>query len=74
MTYVAQCGILTLQPRSITMYSVLDKAIVAFLMGVFGIVGVVWHPLNISDATVASIVSIVTPLLVYIWPNAPKDS
>jgi len=56
------------------MYSVLDKAIVAFLMGVFGIVGVVWHPLNISDATVASIVSIVTPLLVYIWPNAPKDS
>jgi hypothetical protein len=56
------------------MYTTLDKAIVALVMGVVGIIGVVWHPLSISNETIASIVGILTPLLVYVWPNAPKDS
>ena len=56
------------------MYTSLDKAIVALVMGIIGIVGVLWHPLSISPETVASVVGILTPLLVYLWPNAPKDS
>ena len=55
------------------MFSKLDKAIVALVMGVIGIVGVLWKPLNVSAETVASVVAILTPLLVYVWPNAPKD-
>ena len=56
------------------MYTKLDKAIVALVMGILGMVGVIWHPLNISPETVASVVGILTPVLVYAWPNAPKDS
>lgn len=56
------------------MYTNLDKAIVACVMGVLGLLGVFWHPINISGETVATIVSIVTPILVYLVPNAPKDS
>jgi hypothetical protein len=55
------------------MFTNLDKAIVALVMGIVGIVGVVWHPINISPEAVASFVGIITPLLVYLWPNAPKD-
>lgn len=50
-----------------------NKAIVAFVMGVIGIIGVFWKPLNVSPETVTTVVGILTPLLVYIWPNAPKD-
>ncbi len=56
------------------MFTNLDKTIVALVMGILGVVGVVWHPLGVSEATVASVVGIITPLLVYIWPNAPKDA
>jgi len=56
------------------MYTALDKAIVALIMGIVGIVGMVWHPVNISDSTIATIVGILTPILVYVWPNAPKDT
>lgn len=55
------------------MYSTLDKAIVAAIMGVIGIVSVIWKPVNITSETVATIVGIVTPVLVYLWPNAPRD-
>jgi hypothetical protein len=55
------------------MFSSLDKALVALVMGIIGIIGVVWKPLNISAETVASVIGILTPLLVYVWPNAPKD-
>lgn len=56
------------------MYTTLDKAIVALVMGVLGIIGVIWHPLAISSETVATVVGVLTPLLVWAWPNAPKDS
>lgn len=55
------------------MYTTFDKAIVALVMGVLGVVGIFWKPVNISPETVATIVSVLTPLLVYVWPNAPKD-
>lgn len=56
------------------MYTKLDKAIVSAILGILGIVGIVWKPINISPEVIASIVGIATPLLVYLWPNAPKDS
>lgn len=55
------------------MYTKLDKALVALVMGVIGVVGMVWHPVAINDTTVATIVSLLTPVIVYFWPNAPKD-
>lgn len=56
------------------MYTALDKAIVACVMGILGLIGVIWHPVNISPETVATVVSIVTPILVYLVPNLPKDT
>jgi len=56
------------------MYTTLDKALVAAVMGVLGIIGIVWKPINIPPETIATIIGILTPLLVYVWPNAPKDS
>ena len=56
------------------MYTTFDKAIVALVMAVIGIIGVVWKPINIDPTLVATIVGIATPLLVYLWPNLPKDS
>ncbi len=55
------------------MYTALDKAIVAAIMGLLGLIGVIWHPISISPEMVATIVSVVTPILVYLIPNAPKD-
>lgn len=55
------------------MYSTLDKTIVAAIMGIIGIVSVVWKPVNISPETVTTIVGILTPILVYLWPNLPRD-
>lgn len=55
------------------MFTSLDKAIVALIMAIIGIVGVVWKPINVSPEVVTTIVGVLTPLLVYIWPNAPKD-
>lgn len=55
------------------MYTTLDKAIVALVMGIVGFVGTVWHPLNVDPSVVAAIVGALTPIIVYLWPNAPKD-
>ena len=55
------------------MYTTFDKTLVTLIMGVIGVIGVLWHPLGISSEVVASLVSTVTPLIVYVWPNAPKD-
>ena len=56
------------------MYSTFDKALVACVMGILGVVGVIWHPVNISSDTIATVVSILTPVLVYLIPNVPKDT
>lgn len=55
------------------MFSSFDKAIVGlvmaalFLLNHFGIVP--WTPTPEIESTVATIVGIATPLLVYWWPN-----
>lgn len=56
------------------MYSTLDKALVALVMGIIGVIQVMWHPVNISQEAVTTIIGVLTPVLVYVWPNAPKDS
>jgi hypothetical protein len=55
------------------MYTTLDKAVVALIMGVIGVVGAVYKPLNIDPGVIATIVGGLTPIVVYFWPNAPKD-
>lgn len=37
------------------MYTALDKAIVALIMAVIGIIGVFWKPLNVSPETVTTL-------------------
>ena len=56
------------------MYTTLDKAIVALVMAAIGIVNVVtpWH-FGLDQSTVTTIVAALTPILVWAWPNAPKD-
>ena len=56
------------------MYTQFDKAIVALVMAIIGIVGVVWKPLGVSPEIVAGVVTAITPILIYIFPNKiPKD-
>jgi hypothetical protein len=55
------------------MYSTLDKALVALVMGIIGVIGTVWKPLNVDPSVVATIIGGLTPVIVYFWPNAPKD-
>ncbi len=54
------------------MYTTFDKTLVTLIMGVIGVIGVLWRPFDISAEVVASLVSTLTPLIVYIWPNAPN--
>lgn len=56
------------------MYTSFDKALVTLVMAVIGIVGVLWKPLNVSPEVVATVVSAITPVLVYLMPNVPKDT
>jgi hypothetical protein len=47
-----------------------NKAIVAFILAVIGLVNVIWNTGIIVDPdTVTAAVSLVTPLLVYLVPN-----
>ena len=56
------------------MYTAFDKALVAVIMAIIGLIGVLWHPLNVSPDLVATVVSVITPILVYLVPNIPKDA
>ncbi len=47
-----------------------NKAIVALVMAIIGIVNLVWQfPVPIDEAVVSGIVALATPLLVYLVPN-----
>jgi hypothetical protein len=56
------------------MYSQLDKAVVALAMGVVQVANVFGFHWGIDEHTVTTIVASATPALVWLWPNAPKDS
>ena len=55
------------------MYTNFNKAAVAVVVAVIGLVGIFWHPINVSNETIAAIMGVLTPILVYLVPNLPKD-
>ncbi len=57
------------------MYSNLNKAIVAAIVGLAALVGLFVPAIaKFADpTTIASVVAVITPLLVYLIPNLPKD-
>lgn len=57
------------------MYTRFDKAIVAVVMAVILIVQKAFHiSLGLDEDTVTEIIGALTPVLVLIFPNVPKDS
>ena len=55
------------------MYTAFDKAIVAAIMGIIGLLSVLGIKIGVSETVITTIVSIATPILVYFIPNIPKD-
>ena len=50
-----------------------NKAIVALIMGIIGILNLIWPgKIGLDEGTVTAIVAGLTPLLVFIIPNKPK--
>lgn len=56
------------------MYSNFDKAAVAIIMALVQIANVFGFHWGLDQATVTTVVATVTPLLVWIVPNLPKDA
>ena len=56
------------------MYSALDKAIVALVMGGVQLANVLGFHFGIDEHTVTVIVAGLTPMLVWLIPNAPKGA
>lgn len=55
------------------MYTQFDKAIVGVIMAVIGVANVLGFHFGLSEQTVTAIVVGLTPILVYLIPNLPKD-
>ena len=55
------------------MYTQFDKAIVAVVMGGIQLANVFGFHWGIDEHTVTTIVGTLTPILVWIVPNLPKD-
>lgn len=56
------------------MYSVFDKAIVGIVMAGIQMANVFGLHFGLDQATVTTVVSMITPILVYLVPNLPKDA
>lgn len=47
-----------------------NKAIVALIMAIIGVVNLIWQfPVPVDEAVVTAVVALATPLLVYLVPN-----
>jgi hypothetical protein len=59
-------------------YTNIDKAIVALIMAAIQLTNVffpnITASIHVDQNVVASIVAALTPVLVWAWPNAPKDA
>ena len=56
------------------MYTTFDKAIVAAIMGAVQLANVLGFHFGVDEHTITSIVTMVTPVLVWVFPNlAVKD-
>lgn len=56
------------------MYTQFDKAIVAVIMAAVGVANIFGFHFGLSEAVVTQIVTIATPVLVWLIPNLPKDA
>ena len=56
------------------MYTQLDKAIVAAVLGGVQLLNVLGVHFGLSEPTLTTIIAALTPVLVWVWPNAPKDA
>lgn len=56
------------------MYTSFDKTIVGLIMGGIALANLFGLHFGLSEATVTGIVGVITPILVYLVPNLPKDS
>jgi hypothetical protein len=56
------------------MYTTVDKAIVATVMAVIQLINVFGFHFGMDQATVTVLVSVITPILVHLIPNLPKDA
>jgi len=56
------------------MYTTFDKTLVGIIMGGIALANLFGFHFGLSEATVTGIVGVVTPFLVYLVPNLPKDS
>ena len=56
------------------MYTSFNKAIVGIVMGGILIANLFGFHFGVTEATVNGIVGVITPILVYLIPNLPKDS
>jgi len=56
------------------MYTTFDKTIVGIIMGGIALANYFGFHFGITEATVNAIVGFLTPILVYLVPNLPKDA
>jgi len=56
------------------MYTSFNKAIVGIVMGGILIANLFGFHFGVTEATVNGIVGVITPILVYLIPNLPKDT
>jgi hypothetical protein len=55
------------------MYTQFDKAIVALIMSGVQVANVFGYNFGMDQTTVGTIVAVLTPILVHLIPNLPKD-
>ena len=52
------------------MFTSIDKALVALIMGILYIVNSIWGiNIGVSEQTITTIIGILTPIIVYLVPN-----
>jgi hypothetical protein len=55
------------------MYTTFDKTIVGIIMGGIALANLFGFHFGLAESTVTGIVGVITPFLVYLVPNLPKD-
>ena len=56
------------------MFTTFDKALVGIIMGGVALANVFGFHFGVTEATVTAVVGFLTPILVYLVPNLPKDA
>jgi hypothetical protein len=56
------------------MYTTFDKTIVGIIMGGIALANLFGIHFGLAESTVTGIVGVLTPILVYLIPNLPKDA